>query len=477
MNNEIISKAISKLTGIREDKIMNYTKTSSPINILERPNTINPTDKQMEKISILNNLIINYNIIKNFAEKGSIAFNSTTDISNYFKKLIGGYKDKERIYGAFLDKDNQIVSIKQLSEGTLNAAHIFPRDVIKEAVNTKCKSVVFCHNHPSGDPTPSQEDIAMTKRFENMLEPLEISLLDHVIVGDDDYSSLRNDNLLNSSSMRLQFSTGEELNKYNKSHEIFDKHLDELINCTSKFLGIKDQRIKDMIEETNSQDADDKPNLENFFSLLKDSNKIGSKRLLTESQLMKLNQLSEFIKQYEYVKEGLNTNSINFNSPSIVDSYYFDNIFQDNTNNSLIAIFLDTKLKVIATEEITDIIDNKITLNPKELLIKALAHEANGMVIINKNVEIKDINKMADDGIKISQRLINIFSPLQIKVFDYIITNKDRSFIRSLKEKGLFPYDTLGRADYKKIEICKEQELLYDGIEQSEEQEEWELEI
>ncbi|HDI3149936.1 TPA: hypothetical protein PMB01_003831, partial [Vibrio cholerae] len=72
---------------------------------------------------------------------------------------------------------------KELFRGTVDAASVYPREVLKEALNVNAAAVIFAHNHPSGDPEPSQADRHITQRLKDALSLVDIRVLDHVVVG------------------------------------------------------------------------------------------------------------------------------------------------------------------------------------------------------------------------------------------------------------------------------------------------------
>ncbi|MDA3936035.1 MAG: DNA repair protein RadC [Actinomycetota bacterium] len=90
-----------------------------------------------------------------------------------------------------LDTKNRVRKIVELSVGSLNASIVHPRELFKEAVMVSAASVVVCHQHPSGDPTPSGADIQLTRRLVKAGDVLGISVLDHVVIGGDEHASLR----------------------------------------------------------------------------------------------------------------------------------------------------------------------------------------------------------------------------------------------------------------------------------------------
>ncbi len=100
-------------------------------------------------------------------------------------------KMKEYFVVVLLDTRGQIIKTSDISVGTLDASLVHPREVFKEAISASAQSVILVHNHPSGDPSPSPEDIAMNKRLKEAGELLGIAVLDHIIIGNPDHVSLK----------------------------------------------------------------------------------------------------------------------------------------------------------------------------------------------------------------------------------------------------------------------------------------------
>jgi DNA repair protein RadC len=105
--------------------------------------------------------------------------------------------DREEFRVLLLNTKNALIRIAGVSRGSLNASIVEPREVFKDAIAASAASMILVHNHPSGDPTPSSEDIAITKRLVKAGELLNITVLDHVILGhrttgrDHDFVSLK----------------------------------------------------------------------------------------------------------------------------------------------------------------------------------------------------------------------------------------------------------------------------------------------
>lgn len=117
-------------------------------------------------------------------------FNSAETVYNYFFPKLNGLK-KEVFITALLDTKLKLIKEVKVSEGTLNQSLIHPREVFKEAVQESAYAVVLIHNHPSGDPTPSKQDIEITKKLKKASEYLEIPIIDHVIIGSGKYFSMK----------------------------------------------------------------------------------------------------------------------------------------------------------------------------------------------------------------------------------------------------------------------------------------------
>ena len=101
------------------------------------------------------------------------------------------YLKQEHFRVIMLNTKNYVLKILNVSVGTLDISIVHPRDVFSEAIREKCSSIILVHNHPSGEPTPSKEDITATKRIIKSGEILGIEVLDHIIIGDGKYISLK----------------------------------------------------------------------------------------------------------------------------------------------------------------------------------------------------------------------------------------------------------------------------------------------
>jgi DNA repair protein RadC len=103
---------------------------------------------------------------------------------------------EEHMYLIALNVKNYVNGLTEISHGALSFSIVHPREIFKYAISMNAASIMLIHNHPSGDPTPSEEDVAMTKRIQEAGELLGINLLDHIIVADGKFASLREKGLL-----------------------------------------------------------------------------------------------------------------------------------------------------------------------------------------------------------------------------------------------------------------------------------------
>ncbi|WP_350334788.1 RadC family protein [Coralliovum pocilloporae] len=101
------------------------------------------------------------------------------------------FSDKEQFRVLFLDKKNALITDEVQQTGTVDHTPVYPREVVKRALELSATAIILVHNHPSGDPTPSRTDIQMTKKIIDVAEPLGITVHDHIIVGKDGHASFR----------------------------------------------------------------------------------------------------------------------------------------------------------------------------------------------------------------------------------------------------------------------------------------------
>jgi DNA repair protein RadC len=115
---------------------------------------------------------------------------SWSNVLDYCRTAMA-FADKEQFRILFLDKRNQLISDEVQQTGTVDHTPVYPREVLKRALELSATAIILVHNHPSGDPTPSHADIQMTQAVIDVAKPLGISVHDHIIVGKDGHASLK----------------------------------------------------------------------------------------------------------------------------------------------------------------------------------------------------------------------------------------------------------------------------------------------
>lgn len=125
----------------------------------------------------------------------SVSLSDPDSVANYlFEYFRDSYKEEFCVL--LLDTKNKIIAIQNVSVGTINQSLVHPREVFRYAIMKNSNSIILCHNHPSGDPTPSREDILITERLIMAGDYIGIKILDHLIIGDKNYVSLREKDLV-----------------------------------------------------------------------------------------------------------------------------------------------------------------------------------------------------------------------------------------------------------------------------------------
>jgi DNA repair protein RadC len=120
-------------------------------------------------------------------EKG-ILFDSPEAVRSFLRLQLE--REEHEVFGVlFLDTKHRMIEFARMFEGTINAAAVYPREVVKKGLQLNSAAVVICHNHPSGDSTPSSADRHLTVRLKDALALVEIRLLDHFVVGHGEMTS------------------------------------------------------------------------------------------------------------------------------------------------------------------------------------------------------------------------------------------------------------------------------------------------
>jgi DNA repair protein RadC len=122
--------------------------------------------------------------------KGKMLLASWSSVIDYCHQAMA-YETNEQFRILFLDKRNQLIADEVQQRGTVDHTPVYPREVVKRALELSATAIILVHNHPSGDPTPSRADIDMTHMIISTAKPLGITVHDHIIIGKDGHASLK----------------------------------------------------------------------------------------------------------------------------------------------------------------------------------------------------------------------------------------------------------------------------------------------
>jgi DNA repair protein RadC len=132
--------------------------------------------------------ISNRILLEKIADSGSIV--SAANVIDYYKSVLGHAK-KEQLRVMFLNNRNKLIAEELLQEGTINNTAVYPREIVQRALEHGAGAIIMVHNHPSGDPKPSRQDVVMTKMIGEIVRKLDIILLDHIIISKTGTVSLK----------------------------------------------------------------------------------------------------------------------------------------------------------------------------------------------------------------------------------------------------------------------------------------------
>lgn len=171
-------QAFSRIIGVKEDDAIEYAQRKGLNALVDNATQLLATPVQREKHQAFLDL---YRMSSAINTRNPI-INSPETASSFFHSVMNNIYDKEAFVVAFLNTKNRVIDHEVVSVGTINSSIVHPREVFRNAIINKANSVILCHNHPSGDLTPSKEDINITQRLKETGNLLGIRVLDHLII-------------------------------------------------------------------------------------------------------------------------------------------------------------------------------------------------------------------------------------------------------------------------------------------------------
>ena len=195
---EIVLKSGTRKAGIKEisHNIMSSVNNINDLKDMEVNTLMNIEGmSKVKAIELVAAIELGRRVYMDDNYKELVELTNPTSIINYFHNLFSG-KKQEYFYVVYLDNQKKYIDKKLLFKGTVNYSLVHPREIFKEAYMLSASYIICIHNHPSGDASPSSNDIDITRRIKEIGNIHGIGLLDHIIIGNNNYYSFFEDDNL-----------------------------------------------------------------------------------------------------------------------------------------------------------------------------------------------------------------------------------------------------------------------------------------
>ncbi len=147
-------------------------------------------------LSAVNDTEILNEYVRRFTIPAGQRISSAKAAADHFRAYFATAAKREQFVVCFLNNQHQVLCTECLFEGTINSSAVYPRTVIERVLELGCGSLMFCHNHPSGNTDPSNSDRAVTRKLETALNAIDVDVLDHIILGGSEFYSFADHHLL-----------------------------------------------------------------------------------------------------------------------------------------------------------------------------------------------------------------------------------------------------------------------------------------
>lgn len=441
--NDLIEK-LSYFTKINKDKLHVFLKSNNLQTLIDHPETIKPTLNQLESINKLREL---NNLYRRLSKYKEYQFKDSKDIVEFLDTQYPNKYDKEQFIVAYLDKDNKLLSCETISTGTLNASIVHPRDVLKQALKHNSNKLILSHNHPSGNPKPSKEDIKITIRLMEAAKLLDIEIIDHIIVGQNNHYSLKENGHLNK-EIQLK-SVNLEYANNNRHKLIYKKDIEKTINLTNKFTKIPKTELNNILKK-----VDFKTFINNPDKYIKNENQL--------NQLNKLKFLNEAYKDIIY-----KIDKIKISGPDCLTDYINEKYTNLEDKDYNIVTYLNTKNEVIKSFIIPDDLTTEKEFN--YIFENAILYDSSSFIITSKsNKEISPTNDTIDKINELKEKS----DIVGIRLLDNIDIGINRSI--SYRQEGLLEDKGAYELKNKKALVNV---LNDENMDIWEHEDEWEMEV
>jgi DNA repair protein RadC len=134
--------------------------------------------------------------VRRFTIQAGDRIKSSREAADHFRAFFSEAAKREQFVVAYLNGQNMLISTEPLFIGSITTSAVYPREVVQRILDVGAAAVMFAHNHPSGETTPSSSDKAVTKKLQTALGSIDVEVLDHLIIGAGEYFSFADSNLI-----------------------------------------------------------------------------------------------------------------------------------------------------------------------------------------------------------------------------------------------------------------------------------------
>lgn len=183
-----LAELFASVARIPKPKMEKALKDNDIRDLIKNPGLLSPTIAELERIELLQEYRQLYTTLSHFETKYKIT--TPEDAAIYLEPTLAE-RDHEVVVSLLLDTRNNVIKQLVVADGQIDSAMINPRKIVRDALLYNAKAMILAHNHPSGDPKPSQDDINATTNLTGILSTMGITVLDHIVIGRNDFSSLK----------------------------------------------------------------------------------------------------------------------------------------------------------------------------------------------------------------------------------------------------------------------------------------------
>lgn len=434
---------LSKLSGISKERLLGYTMTRPITDVIQMPMSIDPGSQQLKQLNAINNIIINYNILNGISKSIETDLSEIDAVKYYFFNALKFKKDREISAIALFDNEGQLIKISRITAGDLATALVPKRVIISEVISNDAKKILLVHNHPSGMPEPSREDLGVTEAISVMCKALSVEFLDHVIVGDTMLRLKEHEPAWFSDEVPSMKGLSDNFDS------ICNLHIEKTISQVSEITHIDTGLFETYLSSAHNE----KERMENFFSLLnEDSAGIENfMKQIPKTQGNRLVSLSRLLTHYEYFIHDKKIMDID--GPNIAIDFFRSLL--NEKERTLIIAYLSIRNRVITWDICHD------EINFGEIIKKAVVNHA-GAIILGGNV-MRNYEKF--EMTHFTQKFVDALVPIGIKVLDYINYDVISHSFQSSKASGCLTDFPSGYFQVENLALSKDSVTAEDELE------------